>query len=250
MKTISKPKAIFNWSGGKDSSLCLYKTLESGEYQISYLLTSLSEKYNRVSQHGVRAELLERQASNIGMPLHKLILPETPTMDDYDALMRNTLRGFKEQDINASIFGDIFLEDLRKYREARLAEAGFMGVFPLWKIDTLELAHEFIRLGFKAVIVCVDEKHLDKSFVGREFDQSFLGDLPETADPCGEYGEFHSFVYDGPLFRKPVAFTKGEVVYRTYPPSPKDDGEDGSLQETAASSQPATGFWYCDLLPG
>jgi diphthamide synthase (EF-2-diphthine--ammonia ligase) len=140
MKTISRPKAIFNWSGGKDSSLCLYKILKSGKYEISYLLTTSSEEYNRISQHGVRAELLEQQASSIGISLHKLALPLAPTMEQYDALMKETLVGFKGQGIGTSIFGDIFLEDLRKYREARLAEAAFTGVFPLWKIDTRELA--------------------------------------------------------------------------------------------------------------
>jgi uncharacterized protein (TIGR00290 family) len=250
MEPTNKLKAVFNWSGGKDSSLGLYKILESSEYEISYLLTSLSEKYNRISQHGVRVELLDQQASSIGIALHKLILPEWSTMDDYNSLMKNTLTGFKKQKITITIFGDIFLEDLRKYREAQLAEASFVGVFPLWKIDTLKLAYEFIQLGFKAIIVCVDEKHLDKSFVGREFDKSFLNDLPEKVDPCGEYGEFHSFVYDGPIFKKPVLFRKGKIVHRIYTPlSEMRNNKEDSIYKVANSFQSATSFWYCDLLP-
>ena len=141
---MSKPKAIFNYSGGKDSSLALYKILQNGEYEISCLLTTVSKKYQRISQHGVRVELLEQQAENIGIPLHKLMMPDWPTMEAYNGIMETTLKKFKEQDINFSIFGDIFLEDLRKYREEQLALAGYKGLFPLWKITTKKIAREFI----------------------------------------------------------------------------------------------------------
>src|SRR3989304_1609287 len=211
---MKKPKAIFNWSGGKDSSLALYKILQNGEYEISYLVTSVSEKYNRISQHGVRAELLEQQAESIGIPLHKLIMPDFPTMETYNQMMTEALHNFK-------------------------------GIFPLWEISTKQLANEFIDLGFKAIIVCVDEKHLDKKFVGREFDQQFLNDLPKSIDPCGEYGEFHSFVYDGPIFQKPIPFTKGEIVYRKYIPQSKQENDTGYACGT--NTHRATGFWYCDL---
>lgn len=243
-------KAIFNWSGGKDSSLCLYKVLQSKEYDISYLVTSVSEKYQRITQHGVRVALLEQQAKNIGLPLHKLVMPDMPTMEAYNAIMEENLKMFKRQGISLSVFGDIFLEDLRRYREERLAAEGFKGVFPLWHISTEQLAKEFMDLGFKAVIVCVDEKHLDKSFVGREFNEEFLKDLPENIDPCGEHGEFHSFVYDGPVFKKPVDIERGEVVYRKYEPPKKEEEDKQSY--TCGSDNPApitTGFWYCDLLP-
>jgi uncharacterized protein (TIGR00290 family) len=244
-----KPKALFNWSGGKDSSLCLYKMLQSKEYDISYLLTTISKQYNRISQHGVRTELLEQQTNSIGIPLYKLIMPEFPTMEAYNVMMKQTLAKFKNEDISVSIFGDIFLEDLRKYREEKLAEAGFTAVFPLWKMDTKKLVHEFIDLGFKAVIVCVDEKKLDKSFAGREIDESFLNDLPKDVDPCGENGEFHSFVYDGPIFKKHIEFTKGEIVYRTYnPPTQNEDNNDYTCGADDAK-MPVTGFWYCDLVP-
>jgi uncharacterized protein (TIGR00290 family) len=243
-----KPKALFNWSGGKDSALCLYKLMQSGEYDIKYLLTTVSKAYNRISQHGVRAELLEQQTSSIGIPLYKLILPEFPTMETYNTLMKETLNQFKNEGISISVFGDIFLEDLRKYREEKLAEAGFTGLFPIWKTGTEKLIREFIDLGFKAVIVCVDEKKLDKSFAGREIDDSFLNNLPKDVDPCGENGEYHSFVYAGPVFKKPVAFTKGEIVYRQYNPPPK---ENNNTDYTCGydTKMPVTGFWYCDLVP-
>lgn len=243
-------EAIFNWSGGKDSSICLYKMLQSKEYNVSYLVTSISERYQRIAQHGVRVELLEQQANNIGIPLHKLVMPDMPTMATYNDIMEKNLKLFKRQGIGLSIFGDIFLEDLRRYREDRLAEVGFRGVFPLWHIPTKQLAREFIDLGFKAVVVCVDEKRLDKHFAGREFNEQFLKDLPEDVDPCGEYGEFHSFVYDGPIFKKPIDIEKGEIVYRKYEPPKKD--EDGTQSYTCGSNNSApitTGFWYCDLLP-
>jgi uncharacterized protein (TIGR00290 family) len=244
-----KPKAIFNWSGGKDSSLCLYKVLKAGEYEIAYLLTSLSEKYDRVSQHGVRATLLKKQVESIGLPLHKLILPEWPTMESYNAMMKKTLDEFKEQNIAVSIFGDIYLEDLREYREARLSEAGFRGIFPLWKIPTDELAKEFIDLGFKAITVCVDEKKLDKSFAGREFNKSFLNDLPRNVDPCGENGEFHTFVYEGPIFAQAISFVKGEIVYRNYVQQERNENNaDDYTCSSGDTTSLSTGLWYCDLL--
>lgn len=241
-------KAIFNWSGGKDSSFCLHKVLQDREFEVSTLLTTVSEKYQRISQHGVRVELLEQQADRIGIPLHKALMPEWPTMESYNEMMRQTLGKFKEEDITVSIFGDIFLEDLRKYREEKLANAGFTGEFPLWKIPTDQLARDFIEQGFKAVIVCVDEKHLDKSFAGREYDEAFLNDLPDGVDPCGEHGEFHSFVYEGPIYSKPIRFTRGEVVHRTYERKKKKEGELGEYERTH-DAIPATGFWYCDLIP-
>lgn len=231
-------RAIFNWSGGKDSALCLYKLLQTGEYDIQYLLTSISEPYQRISMHGVRVELLEQQAERIRIPLIKLQIPENPSMETYDTMMAETLTGLQQQGAQVSIFGDIFLEDLRAYREAKLAECNLKGVFPLWGASTKDLIREFIALGFKTIVTCVSEKHLDKSFAGRIIDESFLNDLPQGVDPCGENGEFHTFVFDGPLFSSPIPFDKGEVVYRTYPAPAQND-------ETPSTY----GFWYCDLLP-
>ncbi|MCE3229078.1 MAG: ATP-binding protein [Bacteroidetes bacterium] len=191
--------------------------------------------------HGVRTELLDLQAQNIGLPLVKMMIPENPTMQDYEKVMSETLSVFKEKGITHSVFGDIFLEDLRKYREDKLALAGFTGVFPLWKQPTDELIREFIDLGFKTVITCVNEKYLDKSFAGRIIDYDFLNDLPENVDPCGENGEFHTFVFEGPIFKNSIAIETGEIIYRKYN-SPSNN--------TDACNDPyETGFWYCDLLP-
>jgi uncharacterized protein (TIGR00290 family) len=185
--------------------------------------------------HGVRMDLLQKQAQSIGIPLRTLAMPEMPTMALYDEMMAKTLRSFKQEGIDYSIFGDIFLEDLRVYREQRLAQVPMQGVFPIWKIPSAQLVREFIDLGFKAVLVCVDEKFLDKSFAGRPIDDQLLKDLPPNVDPCGENGEYHSFVYDGPIFRAPVRFELGEVVHRKY-----------QLPET--SKEVRTGFWYQDLI--
>lgn len=231
-------RAIFNWSGGKDSSLCLYHVLQQQEYNIMCLLTNVSEHHQRISMHGVRVPLLHQQASSIGIPLIKMQMPDMPTMNAYNTAMFSVLTDLKLEGAEAAIYGDIFLEDLRKYREDKLNEVKLTGVFPLWKKTTIHLMHEFIDLGFKAVVVCVNEKNLDKSFAGRIIDHDFVKDLPRDVDPCGENGEFHTFVFDGPIFNSRIAFAKGEVVYRKYD-SP-DQNENNVFN---------TGFWFCDLLP-
>lgn len=247
---MPKSKALFNWSGGKDSSICLHKILRSGEYEISFLFTTVNSRYNRISQHGVRTDLLEKQAEHIGLPLKKLLLPDIPTMENYNRAMSEALTEYKHEGVDTSIFGDIFLEDLRQYREDRLSELGYKGIFPLWQQPTGDLAREFIEAGFKAVAVCIDERHLGKSFAGREYGESFLDDLPEGVDPCGENGEFHTFVYDGPIFDKPVPFTRGEIVYRKYePPEQKEDDANDYRCGADTPEHVTTGFWYCDLLP-
>lgn len=236
-----KEKAIFNWSGGKDSSLCLYKTMLEGRYDIMCLLTSVSEPYRRISMHGVRVDLLEVQAQSIGLPLVKLMIPEMPTMETYERVMSDTLQDLISRGATASIFGDIFLEDLRQYRENKLAEQNLKGVFPLWNIPTDELIREFLDLGFKTIVTCVNDKYLDKSFAGRVIDNDFLKDLPDNVDPCGENGEFHTFVFDGPIFKQPIPFEKGEVVYRKYE---QQNGTASDEEDTPFDN----GFWYCDLL--
>ena len=228
-------KAIFNWSGGKDSSLALYEVLQKQEYEISCLLTSVNAAYNRVSMHGVRIELLEQQAKEIGIPLKQIRLPEMPGMEDYNREMFTMMKQFKDEGIDYSIFGDIFLEDLKLYREKQLALVEIQGVFPIWKRNSTELIHEFIAKGFKAILVCVNEKYMDKSFAGRLIDENFLKGLPASVDPCGENGEYHSFVFDGPIFKNPIPFTKGEVVYRKYDKGAVDNFD--------------TGFYYLDLIP-
>ncbi len=247
-----KPKVIFNWSGGKDSAFCLHKILQEDNYEILCLLTSVNEKYQRISMHGVRVELLEIQAERIGLPLVKLMVPEMPTMEVYEKVMAEALTGLKKQGATVSVFGDIFLEDLRKYREDKLAEMDLKGIFPLWKIPTDKLIRDFLDAGFKTIVTCVNEKQLDKSFVGRIIDRDFLNDLPSNVDPCGENGEFHTFVFDGPIFKEPIAFEKGEIVYRKYEPSKEkdDSGYDCGTDKEDKENPFAFGFWYCDLVAG
>ncbi|SJZ34075.1 diphthine--ammonia ligase [Sediminibacterium ginsengisoli] len=234
-------KSLFNWSGGKDSALALFHTLRNPDYEIQQLLTSINGTYDRVSMHGVRTVLLEQQAAALGLPLTRLLLADQPSMHDYEKAMETTMATFREAGYTHSVFGDIFLEDLRRYREEKLAAAGFSAYFPLWKRDTTELIHEFLDLGFKTIVVCTKSELLDSSFAGRIIDHDFLKDLPAGVDPCGENGEFHTFVFDGPIFKQPVAFETGEKVYREYkaPQSSSDNcGEATGM-----------GFWFCDLLP-
>lgn len=234
--------AYMNWSGGKDSSLALWKVLRKRQYDIRYLLTSVNAAHNRISMHGVRRELLEAQARAIGLPLTTIELPEQPGMAEYEAEMMKAVQAMKSAGIHHSVFGDIFLEDLRVYREEKLRTAGVECVFPIWKIDTTALMRQFLDAGFKAIIVCVNEKHLDKSFCGRLIDESFCNDLPPGVDICGENGEFHSYVFDGPIFNHPVPVEKGEIVYRRYE-APKNTADNCTPMD-----QPSPyGFYFCDL---
>jgi len=239
--------AIFNWSGGKDSSLTLYHILKDKEYDVQYLLTSVSSKYQRISMHGVRVGLLEQQAESLGIPLKKLEVPDMPSMDIYNDMMTRQLSEFKSEGIEYSIFGDIFLEDLKEYRDLQLAKVDMKGVYPIWKKPTKELANEFIDLGFKSFVVCINERFLDESFVGREIDHDFLKDLPENVDPCGENGEFHSYVYDGPIFKFPIEVKRGEREFRKYVPD-NDHDQDHQYRQTSGENLEAR-FWFCDLLP-
>jgi uncharacterized protein (TIGR00290 family) len=218
-------KAILTWSGGKDSALALYDLQVNNTYKVSVLLTNMTEGYDRISMHGVQSVLLERQGESLGLPVEKIYLTRHASNDEYEAKMRETLMCYRRRGILSVVFGDIFLEDVRRYREENLLRVEMKAVFPLWKRDTTKLARRFIDLGFKAVITCVDSRALDKTFVGRGFDDMFLSQLPPDVDPCGENGEFHSFVYNGPIFRERILYKKGEVV----------------LQDNR--------FYYCDLLP-
>jgi len=211
---IAMEKIILTWSGGKDSALSLYHLQRSGLFEISSILTTITDRFDRVCMHGVRSTLLEEQARSLGLHLQKIHLSSGSSIEEYDIRMRKALVASKRSGISAVAFGDIFLEDLKRYREKRLSSLQIKGVFPLWGRDTAELAKDFIDLGFKAVITCVDSKALDKRFVGRLFNKTLLSELPAGVDPCGENGEFHSFVYDGPIFKKNIDYISGETVCR------------------------------------
>ncbi len=216
---------LLAWSGGKDSTLALDRLRQDDRYEVVALLTTITREYDRVSMHGVRRSLLEAQAAALGYPLVPVFIPANASNQAYEAAMQETLTLYRARGVQAVAFGDIFLADIRRYREERLAAVGLRGLFPLWDQDTRQLAAEFLARGFRAVICCVDSQALDGRLVGREFDAAFLADLPPGVDPCGENGEFHSFVYAGPLFRWPVALRRGAVVVREQR------------------------FVYCDLLP-
>jgi uncharacterized protein (TIGR00290 family) len=218
-------KIIFIWSGGKDSAMALYELQLTHSYEVSALLTTITEDYERISMHGVRRILLEQQVDSLGLSLEKLFISKNASNEEYESKMQEALIKYRVTGVSSVVFGDIFLEDLRKYREDNLSKINMKGIFPIWKRDTTELARTFIDLSFKAVVICVDSNVLDKKFVGRAFDERFLSELPTTVDPCGENGEFHSFVYDGPIFRERIIFTKGDIVLRD------------------------NRFYFCDLIP-
>ena len=212
---MAQPEPIlFCWSGGKDSALALHTLLKQNNVHIAALLTTVTEGYDRISMHGVRRELLRRQAESLRLPLHEVLIPPQCGNPIYEARMEEALLLYFKQGIRRVAFGDIFLEDLRLYREKNLARVAMQALFPIWKRDTRELIREFHAAQFRSVAVCIDSKVLDPSFAGRELDESFFADLPPGVDPCGENGEFHTFVFDGPIFTRPVGFTLGEVVQR------------------------------------
>ena len=188
--------------------------MTSGEYEVVGLLTTISDQFHRVSMHGVREDLLDRQAEAVGLPIEKIMIPYPCPNSVYEEKMRNALTAWKGRGMEYVIFGDLFLQDIRRYREDKLSQVGVEPVFPIWGENTRALAEEMLKVGFHAIITCVDPKKLAPSFAGREFDESFLRDLPDGVDPCGENGEFHSFVYDGPIFKAPISITVGEKVLR------------------------------------
>lgn len=213
---------LMSWSGGKDSCLALYEIQRANDYRVAALLTTVTRDYDRISMHGVRRALLERQAASLGLPLHEVFIAKDATNQEYESSMLEAF--FVHQGIDSVVFGDLFLEEIKAYRDQFLARHNMHGIYPVWMRDTTKLIREFIELGFKAVITCVDGRILDPSFAGMLIDQDFLAALPPHVDPCGENGEFHTFVFDGPNFREAVKFSTGERVAR------------GS-------------FWFCDLLP-
>lgn len=224
MEISEKPRAAMSWSSGKDSSLALHLALMSGKYSITTLLTTVNADHDRVSMHGVREELLRSQAVSCGLPLLKVEIPMNSTNEIYENAMQKAIDEIREKGIKYIIFGDIFLEDVRNYRIRMLEGTGIIPVFPLWGNDTGELARQIIGSGIRARVTCLDPNKLDRKFGGSEFDSSFLRELPEGVDPCGENGEYHTFVYSAPFFKRTINVKTGESLLRD-------------------------GFYFTDLLP-
>jgi uncharacterized protein (TIGR00290 family) len=220
----TKTNVVISWSGGKDSCFALYEIQREQKYRVAALVTTVTRDYDRISMHGVRRVLLERQAASLGLQLDQVLIPRGATNEEYETKMGEVFSFYREREIDSIVFGDLFLEDIRAYREQFLARHRMRGLFPVWQRDTTIFIRQFLEFGFRAVVTCVDSNVLDQSFAGRLIDESFLSSLPAQVDPCGENGEFHSFVFDGPTFRAPVRFSLGETVLRES-------------------------FWFRDLLP-
>jgi uncharacterized protein (TIGR00290 family) len=217
-------KVLFAWSGGKDSTLALYEIQQDKKYEVVSLLTTITDGYERVSLHGLRRTLVEQQAKSLGLPIQEVFIPKLCSNEEYESKMRQILTKFKQAGISQVVFGDIFLEDVRKYREDNLSKLEMKGLFPIWGRDTAELTRSFTALGFQAIVICIDTRVLDQSFLGRIIDENFTAQLPPNIDPGGENGEFHSFVFDGPIFKDRIGYKLGEQVLRDS-------------------------FYFCDLLP-
>ncbi|WP_409275127.1 diphthine--ammonia ligase [Neobacillus sp. SCS-31] len=207
-----KERIAISWSGGKDSCFALYKLLQSDQYIVDFLFTTITEEYNRVSIHGVRESLLDKQAESLGFPLRKLYIPANCSNEVYRARMSGMLELLKKDGVTTVMFGDILLEDVKEYRAGQVREHGLKGVFPLWGQNTEALIQQFLSLGFQTITTCIDTEKLSDEFLGRVIDERFLNELPATVDPCGENGEFHTFCFAGPLFKRKVDFTLGEKV--------------------------------------
>jgi uncharacterized protein (TIGR00290 family) len=238
---VSAEKIFLNWSGGKDSALSLY-ALQQQNKTPQALVTTIGAATQRITMHGVQRSLLEQQAKALGLPLQVVELNEQPGMEAYEESIHQSNRQLLHNGFTHCASGDLFLEDLKQYREGLYVKDGLHCLFPLWKQDTKALMQQFISKGFKAIVVCVNGNYLDESFCGRLIDQSFINDLPEGVDVCGENGEYHSFVFDGPIFQQPVRFQKSDVVKKEYP-SPK------ASKDCFTTPLPATPFYFQELIP-
>jgi uncharacterized protein (TIGR00290 family) len=214
MSSSNPPKAYVSWSSGKDSAFALYEAQRSGVADVVGVLTTVNEAYGRVAMHGVREGVLDRQIAALGLPALKVMLPNPCSNEIYQERMARACARIKEQGVRHIVFGDLFLEDIRAYREQQLAAVGMTGIFPLWQRDTAVLARAMIESGIVAHLVCVDPRHLGREFAGRRFDTCLLDELPRQIDPCGENGEFHTLVSAGPMFAEPIGVRLGEIVER------------------------------------
>lgn len=237
---MSKIPAIFCWSGGKDSSYALYKVLQEGIYDVKYLLSTFNGTYKRLSMHGVREELIDAQAAGIGIPLLKVCVFEASN-EEYEKQMETALRKIKSEGIRVVLFGDIFLEDLREYRESKMATLEMQCVFPIWKVDTRWLVTDFLAKGFKTFTCCINDGYLDETWVGRLVDDDFIRQLPANVDPCGENGEFHTFCFAGPLYKTNIPVRIGEKTYKALEIKSTD-------HPVPIADSGTKGFWYCDIL--
>lgn len=231
----NKHKTFFQWSTGKDAAFAFNELLQNPDYEVEKLLTTISQSLGRVSMHGLRKELLEAQIAQMNVPSQIVALPENADMTTYDAIMQQTFQGLKREGFTHAAFGDIFLEDLKNYREAQLQKTGIKALFPIWKRNTNDLLREMLDKGFQMIVICINADLLDSSFCGQVIDEYFIKSLPSHIDPCGERGEYHTFCFQAPFFRAPVAFSIGEKVNRTYPPM---QGQSKGVD-----------FCFCDLLP-
>lgn len=229
-------KTVLNWSSGKDAALAYHILRQQGQYDVTTLLTTVNKDAGRIMMHGVREEMLDLQAEQMNIPLKKINLPASPDDALYAAAMQQALDELRNEEIICSAFGDIHLEDLRKYREDQLLAAGFEALFPLWKMDSKEVVKRVEQAGIEAVIVCVNERFLGKEYLGRKVDSALLADLPDNVDACGEYGEFHTYVYNAPYFNAPIAWRRGETVHKVY-----------THENTGTAWD--KGFYFMDILP-
>jgi uncharacterized protein (TIGR00290 family) len=209
-----KRKTLLSWSSGKDSAWALHVLQQEPNVDVVGLFCTVNKEFNRVAMHAVRVELLQQQASSAGLPLHILQIPYPCSNGEYDDVMTSFIDETKKGNIECFAFGDLFLEDVRRYREDRLKGTGITPIFPIWGIPTKELSRKMVASGLKAMITCIDPKSLTREFAGREYNESFLNDIPVGVDPCGENGEFHSFAFDGPMFQNPIGMLLGEIVHR------------------------------------
>lgn len=234
---MNKKSAVIFWSGGKDSALALYRVLNSGAYEVKYLVTTVNKNFKRISMHGIREELLQKQAKETGLDLIKMYVEEG-TNKEYEEILLGHFAEFKKQGIDFVIYGDIFLGDLRKYRDALMEKAGLKGVYPLWKENTKKLINQFLELKFRTITCCVNDAFLDEKWVGREVDEKFIAELRVNVDACGENGEFHTFCFAGPVFKEEIKFKAGEKIYKPL----EIKTTDCNLPESKTQ-----GFWFCDL---